>query len=132
MAIEFESDPAERCAHQPCARIVHLESVGATQVHGHGRRSVDHELAWGRPDICMNGSAIEGNPLQVCTHGQQTQTRARIDLDPADIVGMKAGVRQRICFKDLTDPKAASSFVRSDGLASDARWSYHTGYVPTR
>src|SRR3989442_10425683 len=40
-------------------------------------------------------------------------------------------MRLRICLKNLPNSEPASSFFRSDGLAPNSRFSYHTGYVPT-
>src|SRR5271167_662320 len=61
-AIQLESDPPERCAHQPRARIVHLQDVSTTQIDRHSRWRVDDELPCRRPNVGMNCSAIKGNP----------------------------------------------------------------------
>ena len=90
VAIQFESHPPERCAHHPRARIVHLQGVGAAQVHRYRRRSVDDKFTGRRPDIRMNRSTIQSNPLQSRPHAQQPQACARVHLDLADIVRLKA------------------------------------------
>ena len=64
VAIQLESDPSQRCAHHGCARIVDLQSVSTTKIDRYGRRRVDYELTGRRPDVGMNRSAIQSNPLQ--------------------------------------------------------------------
>src|SRR5437870_5323391 len=49
VSIELEPDPAEGSAHEPTARIVHLQGVSTTQVDRNSRRRVDDELTGWRP-----------------------------------------------------------------------------------
>jgi len=93
MAIQFESDPPEGCAHHARARIVDLQGVGATQVHRDGRWRVDHELTGRSPDVGVNRSPVQSDPLQPRTHAQQAQACARVHLDFAGIVLLKADPR---------------------------------------
>ena len=44
MSIQLESYPSQRCSHDARAQIVHLQSVGATQIHRYSRWCIDNEL----------------------------------------------------------------------------------------
>src|ERR1035437_10116317 len=132
VAIQLESDPPERSAHESGTRIVHLQGVRATQVHRDSRGRVDHELAGRGPDIGVNGSAIQGNPLQASAHGKQAQACARLHLDLADTFSLQAGARLVVGFKYLANAEAVGSFFAADRLSSDPRCSGEAGYIPTR
>ena len=132
VAIQLESDPSQRCANHACARIVDIQSVGAAQVHRDGRWRVDHELTGRRPDVRVNRSPIQSDPLQPRTHAQQAQARAWVHLDFARIVCLKAGPRLTIGLKRLANAETARSVVRAEDFSSDARYPLYFGHVPTR
>jgi len=132
VAIQLESDPSQRCAHHARTRIVDLQSVSTTQIDRYGRRRVDYELTGRRPDIGMNRSAIQSNPLQPRAHAQQAQARAGVHLDPAGIVRLKAGPRLTVGFEHLANAETARSFFRADRFLSDSKRPLYTGHIPTR
>src|SRR5580692_9940220 len=108
-----------------------MQGVGATKIHGRRRGSVDHKLTGGSPNIGVNRSTIEGDPLQSCSHGQQTQTRAWVDLDLADLVSLQGGARLMVGFKNLPDPEPAGSVFAANRCSADSGRSCNSRHIPT-
>src|ERR1700722_1250505 len=119
VTVQLESDPPERGADEPVARIVHLQGVSTTQVYRGSRRRIDNELTRRRPDESTYFSAVQSDPFHALAHGEQAHARVRLDLDLANVFCLQTGSRLGVGFKNLTYTESPRAFVRVDSGRSD-------------
>lgn len=131
-AIQLETDPSQRRAHETCAGIVHVQGVGAAQVHGDGGGSVHDELSGGRPDVGVNGAAIEGDSFQVLAHAEEAQASAGVDIDLANFGRLQAGAGMIVGLKNLADRETRGAIFSRDGVAINPWASGEARDIPTR
>ncbi len=60
---KLEPNPTQFRSEQPSAGIVHLQRIRAAKVYGDGGRRIDGELTRQRPDVGVNRSTIEREPV---------------------------------------------------------------------
>src|ERR1700693_4217060 len=68
VALQLETNPSHRRADEPCAGIIHMQGVSATQVHRDCRWSIHHKFPGRRPNKGMDRATIQGDPFESRAH----------------------------------------------------------------
>src|SRR6266567_6251209 len=130
VAVELEADPAESRAQEARARIVYLQGVNASQIHGHGGRRIDNKLARRRPDGGVNRSALEREPLAASSALDDPDSRACVDVNGAGFIEGDVCPGRTVGHECLPNAKLASPCIRANGFQSDSRRACQTSHFP--